>query len=290
MNDYPIPLAELFPDHLAQTSLHVRVFGSVDDPAGGNKSFKLSRFLDLNKAHLPVLSFGGAYSNHLLALSAKGKQENFKTIGIIRGEEPQQRSPYLLAMQRNGMHLEFISREAYRTKETPEFLTKLRSQFGDCCIIPEGGAGQLGILGASAMVQAHEPYDWVVLPGATGTTLAGVAQKLNESLTRVACIQVLKGENIIRHELLRTSQIDVLTFQHVRVFEQYHFGGYAKSTTELRVFQEDWIRKTGIPLDLVYGAKAMFGLLDLIQNSQEIGGRILYLHTGGLGPNPELCG
>jgi 1-aminocyclopropane-1-carboxylate deaminase len=284
--DYPVS----FSDELdARIRLTVRTYGNPRSEISGNKAFKMYYWLENLVPDESVISFGGAYSNHLLALSAKGKYESFRTIGIIRGERPKELGPYLQAMQRNGMELEFISREAYKRKESPEFLKQLETKFGKSRIIPEGGAGNLGVQGAMEMVNANEPFDYVFLPGATATTVAGIALKLQNSSTRVGCVQVLKGENILRNELLRSTGIDLSTLIHVDVFEQFHFGGYAKTKPELIEFQEEWQSKTEIPIDLVYGSKALFGLIQLAQNGQlPKNSRILYLHTGGIGPDDKI--
>jgi len=272
-------------DTLSSIQLCIRIYGDFLDEVSGNKSFKLKLWLDNLASDEIVISFGGAFSNHLLALSAQGKRDGFKTLGIIRGGEPAVLSPYLQAMQRNGMALRFISREEYRQKESTEFIDKLKAEIPTCRVIPEGGAGMKGVDGAMAMVNSFEPYDYVFLPGATATTLAGVAKKLKDSSTRVGCVQVLKGENILTNEVLRTANIKLKDLGNVEVFKQYHFGGYAKWNAELLAFQRHWMDNTEIPLDLVYGTKAMFGLLDLAQRGYfPPNSRVLYLHTGGLGP------
>lgn len=270
---------------IKHVSLFVRVYGELSSQVSGNKPFKLKHFISKANPHQTLISFGGAWSNHLLALSAVAKDLGRKSVGVIRGERPTVLSPYLLAMQENGMFLLFVSREDFRRKEEQEFLDILRSKFENPFIIPEGGAGKSGVEGASEMVSVSENYDVVFLPGATGTTLAGIAKKLMGSSTNVGCVQVLKGENILCNELKRTANINLDSFKNVEVFEQFHFGGYAKKTAELLEFQKDWIIRTSIPVDLVYGAKALFGLFRLIENGHyDEGTRILYLHTGGLGP------
>ena len=270
---------------IKHVSLFVRVYGELSSQVSGNKPFKLKHFISKANPHQTLISFGGAWSNHLLALSAVAKALGRKSVGVIRGERPTVLSPYLLAMQENGMFLLFVSREDFRRKEEQEFLDILRSKFENPFIIPEGGAGKSGVEGASEMVSVSENYDVVFLPGATGTTLAGIAKKLMGSSTNVGCVQVLKGENILFNELKRTANINLDSFKNVEVFEQFHFGGYAKKTAELLEFQKDWIIRTSIPVDLVYGAKALFGLFRLIENGHyDEGTRILYLHTGGLGP------
>ena len=263
--------------------LSVRRFDRLHPEISGNKWFKLQDWLsDLRKDEV-VLSFGGAYSNHLLALSAAGKELGIKTIGIVRGEEVN--NPWISTMRKNGMLLHFVSREAYRLKNQDSFINDLQEQFGHCRIIPEGGAGSTGIDGAMGMVNDVELYDWIALPGGTGTSAAGIAKKLQNSSCRILCFQVLKGDSIIKSELKATSDFDVENFQNLQIETEFHFGGYAKSNEELKSFQKQWIEQTGIPIDLIYGAKALFGLYDKFQMGfWGENPSVLYIHTGGLGP------
>ena len=263
--------------------LSVRRFDRLHPEISGNKWFKLQNWLsDLVKDE-SVLSFGGAYSNHLLALSAAGKELGIKTIGIVRGEEVL--NPWISTMRKNGMILHFVSREAYRLKNQESYLKDLQELFGKCLIIPEGGAGSTGIEGAMGMVNEVELYDWIALPGGTGTSAAGIAKKLQNGSCKVLCFQVLKGESILKNELKETSGFDIELFPNLQIDCEYHFGGYAKSNEELKNFQKQWTEQTGIPIDLIYGAKALYGLYDKFQrNILGENPNLLYIHTGGLGP------
>jgi len=263
--------------------LSVRRFDRLHPEISGNKWFKLQVWLSDLVNDLSVLSFGGAYSNHLLALSAAGRELGIKTIGIVRGEEVL--NPLISSMRKNGMNLHFVGREAYRLKHQDSFLNDLQEQFGKCLIIPEGGAGSTGIEGAMGMVNEVELYDWIALPGGTGTSAAGIAKKLQNGSCKVLCFQVLKGESILKNELKETSGFDVELFRNLQIDYEYHFGGYAKSNEELKNFQEQWIEQTAVPIDLIYGAKALYGLYE--KNHRGLLGEnpnILYIHTGGLGP------
>jgi 1-aminocyclopropane-1-carboxylate deaminase len=263
--------------------LSVRRLDRLHPEISGNKWFKLQNWLsNVNKEEV-VLSFGGAYSNHLLALSAAGRELGIRTIGIVRGEEVQ--NSWISTMRRNGMILHFVTREAYRLKNQESFLKDLQEQFGKCLFIPEGGAGEQGITGAKGMVNDVEMYDWIALPGGTGTSAAGIAKKLQNVSCKVLCFQVLKGDSILRNELKETSSFDVAQFQNLQIDCEYHFGGYAKSNEALRNFQKQWIDQTGIPIDLIYGAKALYGLYDKFQlGLLGENPNLLYIHTGGLGP------
>ena len=263
--------------------LSVRRFDRLHPEISGNKWFKLQDWLSNISKKEVVLSFGGAYSNHLLALSAAGKELGIKTIGIVRGEEVT--NSWISTMRKNGMLLHFVSREAYRLKNQESYLKDLQELFGKCLIIPEGGAGSTGIEGAMAMVNDVELYDWIVLPGGTGTSAAGIAKKLQNGSCKVLCFQVLKGDSILKNELKETSGFDVELFRNLQIDCEYHFGGYAKSNEELKNFQEQWIEQTAVPIDLIYGAKALYGLYE--KNHRGLLGEnpnILYIHTGGLGP------
>jgi 1-aminocyclopropane-1-carboxylate deaminase len=263
--------------------LSVRRFDRLHPEISGNKWFKLKDWLSNISKEEVVLSFGGAYSNHLLALSAAGRELGIKTIGIVRGEEVT--NSWISAIRRNGMLLHYVSREVYRLKNQELFLRDLQEQYGKCLIIPEGGAGEPGITGAMAMVNDVELYDWIALPGGTGTSAAGIAKKLHNSSCKVLCFQVLKGDSIFKSELRETSGFDVEYFPNLQIDCVYHFGGYAKSNDELRMFQKQWIEQTAVPIDLIYGTKALFGLYEkyhrglLGENPN-----LLYIHTGGLGP------
>ena len=263
--------------------LSVRRFDRLHPEISGNKWFKLQDWLrDMSNEEV-VLSFGGAYSNHLLALSAAGKELGIKTIGIVRGEEVT--NSWISTMRKNGMILHFVSRETYRLKSQESFLKDIQKQFGKCLIIPEGGAGEPGITGAMGMVGDVELYDWIVLPGGTGTSAAGIAKKLQNCSCKVLCFQVLKGDSILKNELKETSGFDIELFPNLQIDCKYHFGGYAKSNEALMNFQTQWIEQTAVPIDLIYGAKALYGLYEkyhrglLGENPN-----LLYIHTGGLGP------
>ena len=195
--------------------LSVRRFDRLHPEISGNKWFKLQDWLsDISKEEV-VLSFGGAYSNHLLALSAAGKELGIKTIGIVRGEEVL--NPWISTMLKNGMILHFVSREAYRLKNQDSYIKVLQKQFGYCRIIPEGGAGSTGIDGAMGMVNDVELYEWIALPGGTGTSAAGIAKKLQNGSSKIICFQVLKGDTILKNELKETSGFDVEHYPNLQI-------------------------------------------------------------------------
>lgn len=256
----------------------IRRFDLIHPEISGNKLFKLHGCLQNWDGTQPLLSFGGAYSNHLLALSALGKACQIQTIGIIRGEEPKIKSHRLLQMQKNGMRLIFVTRSDYQFKTEKNWLENLQNQLGDFFLLPEGGAGLSGIEGASNMVFEQENYDLVVIPAGTGTTAAGIAMKLQTSKSKVLAFQVLKGENIIRKSIEHYVDLP----PNLLINEDFHFGGYAKQNQELIEFASVFEEKYQLELDLVYGYKAMYGLQTLIKQKKIKHKRILYIHSGGL--------
>lgn len=263
-----------------QIDLKVRRFDTIHVQAGGNKIFKLHNWLSNIEESRTVISFGGAFSNHLLALSSVAKMLGIKSVGIIRGEKPILFNHYLNAFVENGMELIFVSRTNYKGKTDIDFLNELKLRFSESLVIPEGGAGENGISGAMKMVNEFEPFDFIVLPCATGTTLAGIAAK-NKNC-EILGFQVLKGENIIQNELTNSANLDFSAFQNVSINAHYHFGGYAKVNKELLDFQQEIFESTQIPFDKVYGIKAIYGLLEEIKKGRfKMNSRILYLHTGG---------
>lgn len=268
-----------------QYELSVRVYQSENEEISGNKPFKLKYWIAERKPDQPVLSFGGAYSNHLLALSAVGKQEGFRTIGIIRGEEPALKSLWLTTMEANGMQLQFVSRTDYRNKQEEDFLENLSKQYPDALVVPDGGSGQFGFDGAKEMISEKEPYELIVLPGGTGTTAAAIAAKVVDPFTKVKCFQVLKGKNLLWNEIARRLNLTQEQLPNLWIEEDYHFGGYGRLAREPETFKKEFEKRTNIELDNIYGAKAMTGLFTLMRNNEiSKGAKILYLHTGGLGP------
>jgi 1-aminocyclopropane-1-carboxylate deaminase/D-cysteine desulfhydrase-like pyridoxal-dependent ACC family enzyme len=266
----------------AALELFIRRFDQIHPFTGGNKLFKLNGWLALRAPHQCLVSFGGAWSNHLLALAAAGHQLGIPTAAIIRGEAVKPFNPVLQKLESLGMQLHFVSRTAYRIKQQDHHIAALISNMGDVLVIPEGGAGEPGIMGAMEMVSQTEQYDWVVLPGGTGTTAAGVATRLQGSKTKVLVFQVLKGEAILHKEVQRTSGIDLHQLNHLFISEDFHFGGYARVNEALSVFAAEWAAETGIFLDYVYGLKAMAGLKKTAGcGFFKPGTRLLYLHTGG---------
>lgn len=256
--------------------IFIRRYDLIHSEISGNKLFKLEGWWKNYTGQEYVLSFGGAYSNHLLALSAWCKALNVKSIGAIRGEEPKQKSTRLLQMEANGMHLEFISRADYRLKSNEEFVKRYTDKWGQVFVIPEGGSGLPGIAGAMEMVNENENYDLIAIAAGTGTSVAGLALKAKGK--DVWGFQVLKGENMLRNEL---SKLMVLP-ENLTIFETYSYGGYAKFPEEVEAFYKEFSIKQGFALDKVYGVKAFLGLLSELKKQHLHSNKVLFIHSGGL--------
>lgn len=276
----------------AGIELLVRRDDLIDPELSGNKFYKL--FFNLHEAReqgfITLLSFGGAYSNHLHALAAAGKRYGFSTIGVVRGERPVQLSPTLGDAEAWGMKLIFISRADYRDKSQPELLGELQSHYGGFYLIPEGGANLAGARGSQLLGQAIEQqlkgdYTAVCVACGTGTSLAGLAAGIDNTKLAMG-FSVLKGEGGLGAAVATTyRQLGVSEVAaNWRLISGFHAGGYGKKHPEyLSQFWQEFERSSGIPLDPVYTVKMFWGISSLArQGYWPRGSRIVAIHSGGL--------
>ena len=252
----------------------------------GNKYRKLKYNIAFAKAnnYKALLTFGGAYSNHIAATAAAGKAYNFKTIGVIRGEElgtdierTLESNETLARASADRMDFKFISRELYKQKETPSFLEVLRKEFPDTYILPEGGTNDLAIKGCEEILSPEDAsFDYVCCAVGTGGTISGVINA-SHSVQKVIGFPALKGD-FLKSEIQKWVKTSNWGLQH-----DYHFGGYAKVTEPLVDFMNDFKKKNMITLDPVYTGKMMYGIFDLLSKGYfPQNCRILAIHTGGL--------
>ncbi len=274
-----------------QVTVSILRLDKIHPLVSGNKLFKLHYFLEetLNSKHKTILTFGGAYSNHLAATAYAGKVLQLKSIGIVRGEKPEQLSHTLQQCLHDGMQLKFISRQLFAKKENAAFINELKAEFGECNIIPEGGYHPLGAKGAALIMDLIKDnnYTHICTASGTATTLAGLLIAATPS-QQIVSFPVLKGitDNKTRIKELTGNNND---FENLMILDNYHFGGYAKKTQELISFMNHCWLQHGLPLDFVYTAKMFFGIIDCIRNDRfEKGSKILCLHTGGLQGNKSL--
>ncbi|VUD48810.1 L-cysteate sulfo-lyase [Thalassocella blandensis] len=265
----------------------------LDPQLGGNKIYKLHAYLQaaVDAPDKPIISFGGAYSNHIYALAAAGAQLKLPTVGIIRGEEPQQLSPTLQDAKRFGMQLHFVSREEYQQKNSQEFREKLQRKYGDHHLIPEGGAGPQGVAGCAALARGilnsvDDKPDLIVHACGTGASVAGLITGLALSPAtgvHVMGVSVLKGYPALEQEIegfLDQMQVSAGSWE---LQQEFHCGGYAKYPDYLADFVSDFEKQTQICLDPVYTSKVMWALVKLAeQDAFTPGTRIIAVHSGGL--------
>lgn len=255
----------------------------------GNKLFKLYYFLKEAKKNpgKKIITFGGAYSNHLAATAFACKEMKIRSIGIVRGEKPKILSSTLLFCNQQGMELEYISRDQYRKINEPEFLHELKKKYSDSIIIPEGGFSIKGKEGASLITGlfSDKKFSHVCIAVGTATTFAGIIEG-NEGECETIGFSVLKNITDID---ARLRQLKIVRDKKYKFIGDYHFGGYAKKTDELIFFMNAFYNRHKIPLDFVYTAKMMFGVNDLVGKKYFAeGAEILCIHTGGLQGNHSL--
>ena len=252
----------------------------------GNKWWKLKYNLEeaIRTSNQKLLTFGGAYSNHIYATAAAARCCGMDSIGIIRGEETLPLNRTLAFASGQGMQLHYLSREVYRRKSEQEFIENLRKQFGDFYLIPEGGTNKPAVRGCTewaGRLQELE-FDYLCLPVGTGGTMAGLLAGLSGK--NVIGFSVLKDGDFLK-EQVRTLALDYTgkEFPNWRIETNYHFGGYAKSTEALQNFIHAFEQDHALMLDEVYTGKMMFGIMESVkENRFERNTTILALHTGGL--------
>ena len=249
----------------------------------GNKFRKLNHNIQEAKklGHTTLLTFGGAFSNHILAVAGAGAEFGFKTIGIIRGEELENKiaeNPTLAKAQELGMQFYFVTRTAYRDKEEKMFVNHLQEMFGDFYLIPEGGTNELAIKGCEEILTDTDKayFTHVVCAVGTGGTISGLINSSGQN-QQIIGFSSLKGaflSDVIRNFVVKTNW---------NINDSYHFGGYGKVNDELIQFLNSFYSQTNIPLDPVYTGKMVFGVLDLIAKAYfPSNSKILMIHTGGL--------
>ena len=292
------PIQQIDDPRLARlkVQLYVLRLDLFSKELSGNKYFKLKHNIEAAKEQgcTTLLSFGGAYSNHIHALALAGQYYGMKTIGIIRGERHEPLNPTLQDAEKAGMALHYVSRQQYRLKSKPEFIAclpePLQQQFKQAYVIPEGGSNALGVKGCMEIVDhiyhhLSDDFDAIVLPCGTAATLAGVAAATNND-KKVIGVSVLKNADYLADEC--TAFIRAVTnapANHWQILHDYHHGGYAKTSTALLRFIAEFTGLHEIPLEPVYSGKMFYGLYDWLSKqavSSVEGLRIVAIHTGGL--------
>ena len=283
---------------------NIQLFVKRDDlihpEFGGNKWRKLKYNLihASEQHHDTLLTFGGAWSNHIYATAAAGKYFGFKTIGIIRGEEHNPLNHTLAFARDCGMQLHYIDRTQYRKKHDDDFLQEIRQRFGKVYILPEGGSNTLALKGCKETVdeinaEISPSFDVICCASGTGATLAGLIRGLSPGQQAIG-FSALKGGEFLNEEVkkfLLQSDIDPATQNNRAASDwevqcEFHFGGYAKVNDDLIKFMNAFRAEHGFELDAVYTGKMLYGIFKLIESGYfKTGSRIVAIHSGGLQGN-----
>jgi 1-aminocyclopropane-1-carboxylate deaminase len=281
---YPTPVQEIHDPLFEQAGVKVLVRREdLNHPlVSGNKWWKLKYNLEeaLRQGKKTLLTFGGAYSNHIYATAAAASELGFESIGVIRGEETLPLNATLRFANSLGMRLHYITREAYRHKHEDTFIEELHERYGDFYLIPEGGTNALAVKGVEEFARAlgHD-FDYLGCAVGTGGTLAGLINGLPDRVQLLG-FPVLKGGEFLADE------IRPYVHPHKNnwtLLPEYHFGGYAKHTPQLLAFIENFNTKNNFAIEFVYTGKLFAGVYELLAKGFfRNGSTILLIHTGGL--------
>ncbi len=265
-----------------KVSVFIRREDLIHPFISGNKFRKLKYNLQQAKAENKetLLTFGGAFSNHIAAAAYAGKEQGFKTIGIIRGDELRGKisdNPTLQFAQECGMQFKFVTREDYRRKTEAVFLENLKQEFGNFYLVPEGGTNELAVKGCEEILTKEDTeFDFICCSIGTGGTISGIINSLLPH-QKVLGFPALKGD-FLNEDIRKFARN-----QNWELVTAYHFGGYGKVNPELIAFINQFYKENQIPLDPIYTAKMVFGVMDLIQKDYfPENSKILLIHTGGI--------
>ncbi len=288
-----ISFDELKSDLLSEKGIRLSVMrlDKIHPTVSGNKLFKLHFYVEACMAsnHKTMLTFGGAYSNHLAATAFLCKEKGIKSIGIVRGEKPAILSHTLTQCKNDGMVLHFVSRNDYQNIETNNLTEQLKTTYGAFTYVPEGGFGNMGAKGAARIMDLliDESTTHICTCVGTATTLAGLTLNCREELNVIA-VPVIKNMTDIENRIMQMTNNE--NRKKITIFNDYHFGGYAKYNNELISFMNQFYTQFNIPTDFVYTAKMMYAIFDKIKKDAfNYGSTIVCLHTGGLQGNDSLA-
>ena len=272
----------------------------IDPYVTGNKGFKLKHNLLKLQAegHARLLTFGGAYSNHLVAVAAAGQRLGIETIGVVRGELIEPLNPRLSFALRCGMRLQAMTRADYQRKESEQILSGLRATYGDFYCIPEGGSNALGVRGCEEITDflrlgSSAEKRVVALACGTGSTMAGLIRGL--TMRGVTGIEVV-GVSVINAPGMMEAAVSFWLDNDAdscgirwRTIDDCHFGGYAKTSPELRDFVAAYSSLHDMPLEPVYTGKLFWWLNRELQSGQlQEDTEVILIHSGGLFPDAKL--
>lgn len=282
------PLVEISDSRLIESDikLFIKREDMIDPYISGNKWFKLKyNLIEANKlGYKKLLTFGGAYSNHIYSTAAAGKKYGFETVGVIRGEEHLPLNPTLDFAQSCGMIFHYLNRTFYRNKYDGEILDRLKVKYGKFYLIPEGGSNHFAVKGCSEIIERIDTkFDFVCTASGTGGTLAGLILGL-DSRAKAIGFSVLKGGHFlnqnVKNLLSGCGKTNLLNWE---IILDYHFGGYAKVSEELINFCSQFNALHNIELEPIYTGKMLFGIFNLIEKKYfPPKSVIVAIHSGGL--------
>lgn len=258
----------------------------------GNKWYKLQHYLQEAKQNQSacILTFGGAYSNHLVATAASANAFGLESIGIVRGVHAAETlTQTLQECVAFGMQLLFVSKDEYNRKYNEDYHLELRQYFPGCYIVDEGGAGELGVKGSEAIAKyIPAGYTHICLSSGTGTTLSGIRRALSNDMDVLGYVP-MKGGKYIAEDINKYLPADKQT--SYTLFDEWHFGGFGKQNDELVAFMNEFYLTNKIPLDMVYTGKMMFGIQQqFVAGYFQQDAKLLCIHTGGLQGNNTIKG
>ena len=277
-------IAQNIPDqqiNFHDITLIIRRLDLVHPQISGNKFFKLKyNFLEAKRqGYQHILSFGGAYSNHIAATAFAAQQFGFQSVGVIRGEELADRplNPTLATAQEFGMQLHFVSRDEYRRKQRPEYLAELARHFPEHYVIPEGGTNALAIQGCQEILKDSDAqFDVICCAVGTGGTISGLIEASHAH-------QQILGFSALKGSFLKDEVAQLTKKTNWNILDDYCCGGYAKTSAALMQFIRDFEAEFSIPLEQIYTAKMLMGIFDLIEkNYFPARSKLLVIHSGGL--------
>jgi D-cysteine desulfhydrase len=281
-------------------SIHDKLFASkgieadvlrldlIHPEVSGNKWFKLKYYLSEAISHnkTGMVSFGGAYSNHLVAMAFACHEYGMTSAAIIRGDEAQIDNSSIQQMKQYGMKLVFVNRTAYRDKD--KLINEFLAEHAGFQYVPEGGQGPQGVRGAAEIMQlAEKKYTHIICAVGTGTTIAGIinGSAANQQVTGISSLKIPdEGENALLTYISQNTSRN-----NYSIVFNYHFGGYAKKTGELISFMNELYQNEKIPTDFVYTGKLFYATYDMTKKDNfPPGSALLIIHSGGLQGNRSL--
>ncbi len=282
--DYKAPIHKISHPLLTQKNIKLSILREdlIHESISGNKYRKLKYNIIKAKelGFTKLITFGGAFSNHIAATAAAANLNQLKVIGIIRGEEIKdliEENTTLNYAQSQGMEFKFISREEYRLKDSAEFLAQLKANYPDYYIIPEGGTNDLAIKGCEEILYPQcDDYNFITTAIGTAGTITGIINSAKNN-------QKIIGFPALKSDFFSEEICKLTNKRNFTIIDKYHFGGYGKINDELINFINDFKKETQIQLDPIYTGKMIYGIFDLIKTDYfKSNSAILAVHTGGL--------